>query len=128
MLSTALLTRFPLLLILSFVLNIMASTSSDLPRWDLSRFGFETPFDKKIDEQLEAIKEKSKDFKDTFEGHLVDKSLLEAVTAYERIASQLGLIGSYLSLSYDVDLENDKLKKRKGVSCDYAQKCKFIII
>eukprot|EP00547_Thalassionema_nitzschioides_P001343 CAMPEP_0194199932 /NCGR_PEP_ID=MMETSP0156-20130528/756_1 /TAXON_ID=33649 /ORGANISM="Thalassionema nitzschioides, Strain L26-B" /LENGTH=619 /DNA_ID=CAMNT_0038924883 /DNA_START=41 /DNA_END=1900 /DNA_ORIENTATION=+ len=92
----------------------MASTSTDLPRWDLSRFGFESAFDVKIDEQLEAIKKQSKDFKDSFEGHLVDKSLLEAITEYEKIAAQLSLIASYLSLSYDVDLENDNLKKRKG--------------
>lgn len=86
-----------------------------LPRWELnSRFGFESPFSVAIDEHLEETKALSKAFKEEYEGNLMEKSLLNAVTDYERISVRKALIGSYLSLSYDTALEDDALKKRKG--------------
>lgn len=86
-----------------------------LPRWDLnSRFGFESPFSTAIDEHLEETKTLSKAFKDTYEGNLASKSLLTAVTEFEQISIRRALVSSYMSLSYDVALEDDALKKRKG--------------
>jgi oligoendopeptidase F len=89
-------------------------SSSSLPRWDLSRFGFDSPFDKKLDEQLEQVKQQAKTFKETYEGNIASKSLLRAVTEFEESAVQRAMISSYLSLSYDVALDDDALKKRKG--------------
>ena len=36
------------------------------------------------------------------------------MTEYEKISVRQATVSSYLSLHYDVDLENDALKKRKG--------------
>ena len=95
--------------------NNMTSSSS-LPRWDLSRFGFDSPFDKKVDETLEKVKQQAKTFKEAYEGKLNSdsSSLLKAITEFEEIAVERAKISSYLSLSYDVALEDDALKKRKG--------------
>lgn len=105
--------------IFTVLIAMTAATSSDitdLPRWDLeSRFGFTSPFDKAMDLKLEEIESKSKAFKETYEGRFSSKSLLQAVKEFEEIQIQRSMISSYLSLSYDVDLENDNLKKRKGV-------------
>jgi oligoendopeptidase F len=85
--------------------------------------------DAKIDAQLEQIQQRAKTFRETYEGHLDPASssssdaagndkksslLLEAVQAFEAIGVDRAKISSYLSLSYDVDLDNDALKKRKG--------------
>lgn len=87
----------------------------DLPRWDLeTRFGFSSPFDKAVDAHLEETKAMAKAFRETYEGKLESCVLLQAIQEYESIASRRALIGSYLSLSYDVKLDDDGLKKRKG--------------
>lgn len=41
-------------------------------------------------------------------------SLLSAIQKYEEISQRSALVSSYLSLSYDVSLDDDNLKKRKG--------------
>ena len=91
----------------------------DLPRWELeSRFGFESPFAKEIDDHLEVTQTLAKAFRDKYEGKLSSSNesslLLEAITEYEKIAERKGLVSSYLSLSYDTKLNDDALKKRKG--------------
>ena len=86
-----------------------------LPRWDLnSRFGFESPFSDEIDKHLDITQALSKTFKENYEGNLSSKSLFDAVTEYEQISVRRALVSSYLHLSYDVALEDDALKKRKG--------------
>lgn len=99
-----------------------APSLEDLPRWELeSRFGFPNPFSEDLDTHLEKTKTLAKDFREKYEGKLESAdtstngcSLLEAIQEYEEIASRRGLIASYLSLSYDVKLDDDALKKRKG--------------
>ena len=98
--------------------------SHELPRWDLeTRFGFTSPFDEAIDAHLEETKKQAEAFRAKYEGKLnygssdADTSsslLLEAIQEYESIVARKGLVGSYLSLSYDVRLNDDALKKRKG--------------
>jgi oligoendopeptidase F len=108
-------TQFVLLLLYTFVMAPEAfQTDVCLPRWDLTRFGFETPFSSQLDAHLEETKALSKAFKETYEGNLSSKSLLSAVTEYEQISVRRALVSSYLHLSYDVALEDDALKKRKG--------------
>jgi len=88
---------------------------SSLPRWDLeSRFGFTSPFDENIDVHLEQTKSLAKAFRERYENKLESCSLLRALEEYESISARRGLIGSYLSLSYDTRLNDDVLKKRKG--------------
>merc|ERR1719329_421893 len=84
-----------------------------LPRWDLSRFGFESPFDSKLDAQLDAVSARAARFKASFEGKL-ESELLPAVTEYQEIVTQKSAICCYLSLSFDTALNDDALKKRKG--------------
>jgi len=95
-----------------------SSSSPDLPRWDLnSRFGFDSPLDSKIDDLLKQIEADSKAFRETYEHHLSDDKgaqLLAAIEEYERICVSRATVASYLSLSYDTQLHNDGLKKRKG--------------
>lgn len=92
-----------------------ASLPESLPRWDLeSRFGFESPFAQDLDNHLEETKGIAKAFRKNYEGQLETCSLLEAIQEYESIVARRGLISSYLSLSYDVKLNDDSLKKRKG--------------
>jgi oligoendopeptidase F len=102
-----------------------APSPEDLPRWELeSRFGFPSPFSEDLDTHLEKTKTLAKAFREKYEGKLESAdaaaasgngcSLLEAIQEYEEIASRRGLIASYLSLSYDVKLNDDALKKRKG--------------
>ena len=94
----------------------------DLPRWELeSKFGFPSPFSEELDAHLEQTKAMAKAFREKYEGKLESTdattggcSLLEAIQEYEAIAARKGLIASYLSLSYDVKLNDDALKKRKG--------------
>jgi oligoendopeptidase F len=89
-------------------------SSSELPRWDLNiRFGFESPFDEKIDKLLETVEADSKTFRETYENHL-EENLLQAIQEFEAISVQRASIGSYMSLSYDTQLNDDNLKKRKG--------------
>jgi oligoendopeptidase F len=111
-------THLAIQIILTLLLITMApeavNSDVDLPRWDLNRFGFESPFSEEIDKHLEETKSLSKAFKESYEGKLASKSLLDAVTEFERISVRRALVSSYLSLSYDVALEDDALKKRKG--------------
>lgn len=98
------------------------SALEDLPRWDLeSRFGFKSPFSEDLDAHLAQTKTLAKAFREKYEGKLESTdssangcSLLEAIQEYEEIVSRKGLVASYLSLSYDVKLNDDALKKRKG--------------
>jgi oligoendopeptidase F len=111
-------THLAIQIILTLLLITMApeavSTDVDLPRWDLTRFGFESPFSEEIDKHLEETKSLSKAFKESYEGKFASKSLLDAVTEFEQISVRSALVSSYLSLSYDVALEDDALNKRKG--------------
>lgn len=91
-----------------------AMSSSELPRWDLStRFGFESPFDEKIDKLLESVEVDARKFRETYENQLENK-LLQAIQEFEAISVQRATIASYMSLSYDTQLNDDNLKKRKG--------------
>ena len=49
-----------------------------------------------------------------YEGNLGELSLLSAIQDYEEISKRKTLVSSYLHLSYDVSLDDDTLKKRKG--------------
>ncbi|KAL7496218.1 hypothetical protein ACHAWT_009971 [Skeletonema menzelii] len=89
-------------------------STTDLPRWDLSRFGFSSPFSDEIDSHLEETAKLAEAFKATYEGKLEELSLLSAIQEYEEISKRKTLVSSYLHLSYDVSLDDDNLKKRKG--------------
>ena len=92
-----------------------APAEAELPRWELEPyFGFTSPFDEKIDAHLEETKLLAKAFRERYENKLESCSLLHALEEYESIAERKGLVGSYLSLSYDTRLNDDVLKKRKG--------------
>jgi oligoendopeptidase F len=91
-----------------------SSSLSSLPRWNLSRFGFESPFSSEIDDHLEDSKTRAKTFQDAYEGKLESCNLLEAIQEFEAIAVRGATVSSYLNLSYDVALDDDALKKRKG--------------
>eukprot|EP00985_Skeletonema_marinoi_P005915 scaffold2572_cov75-Skeletonema_marinoi.AAC.3 len=92
----------------------VAAESTDLPRWDLSRFGFSSPFSDEIDLHLEETAKLAEAFKAKYEGKLGELSLLSAIQDYEEISKRKTLVSSYLHLSYDVSLDDDTLKKRKG--------------
>jgi len=92
----------------------VAAESTDLPRWDLSRFGFSSPFSDEIDSHLEETAKLAEAFKAKYEGKLGELSLLSAIQDYEEISKRKTLVSSYLHLSYDVSLDDDTLKKRKG--------------
>jgi len=92
----------------------VAAESTDLPRWDLSRFGFSSPFSDEIDSHLEETAKLAEAFKAKYEGKLGELSLLSAIQEYEEISKRKTLVSSYLHLSYDVSLDDDTLKKRKG--------------
>jgi len=92
-----------------------------LPRWDLSRFGFESPFDSKLDDRVNEIRDRAARFKASFEGKL-ESELLDAVTEYQEIITKKSAISCYTSLSFDTALNNDSLKKRKAeISEKHAQ-------
>jgi len=93
---------------------VAAAESTDLPRWDLSRFGFSSPFSDEIDLHLEETAKLAEAFKAKYEGKLGELSLLSAIQDYEEISKRKTLVSSYLHLSYDVSLDDDTLKKRKG--------------
>lgn len=91
----------------------------DSPRWDLSRFGFESPFSRDIDDHLAETKQLAVAFQETYEGKLTADadtscSLLQAISDFEAISVRRALVSSFLSLSYDTQLFDDDLKKRKG--------------
>lgn len=56
----------------------------------------------------------SESFRSKYEGNLSTLSLLDAIVEYETIWSRRTVVSSYLSLSYDVALDDDAMKKRKG--------------
>eukprot|EP00581_Thalassiosira_minuscula_P010123 CAMPEP_0183709544 /NCGR_PEP_ID=MMETSP0737-20130205/5568_1 /TAXON_ID=385413 /ORGANISM="Thalassiosira miniscula, Strain CCMP1093" /LENGTH=625 /DNA_ID=CAMNT_0025937673 /DNA_START=100 /DNA_END=1977 /DNA_ORIENTATION=- len=89
-------------------------TSSSLPRWDLGKFGFATPFSDDIDSHLDETAKLAEAFKAKYEGKLGDASLLSAIQDYEKISIRTTLVSSYLHLSHDTNLDDDSLKKRKG--------------
>ena len=98
--------------------STMTSSKDDsmlLPRWELeSRFGFASPFDEAMDQYVEETKKQAQSFQETYEGKLPEVSLKTAIEEFERIMVRRGTVSSYLSLSYDTQLDNDALKKRKG--------------
>jgi hypothetical protein len=49
------------------------STSTTLPRWDLSRFGFDSPFSDGVDSHLSETRKLAETFKGKYEGKLVSK-------------------------------------------------------
>lgn len=85
-----------------------------LPRWDLSPFGFASPFSEDVDAHLDETASLARAFKAKYEGKLGELSLLSAIGEYEEISTRSTLVSSYLHLSYDTSLEDDALKKRKG--------------
>jgi len=92
----------------------MSTSSDQLPRWDLnSRFGFESPFSDVIDKLLESIEADAKKFRETYENKL-EEDLLAVIVEFEEISVKRAKVASYLSLSYDTQLNDDNLKKRKG--------------
>ena len=70
--------------------------------------------DEALDKYVEETRVRAKDFHEKYEGKLASASLREAIVEYEQIAIRRGTVGSYLSLQYDTQLDNDALKKRKG--------------
>jgi|EP00670_Eutreptiella_braarudii_P013817 pepF/M3 family oligoendopeptidase len=88
--------------------------TASLPRWDLSKFGFSSPFSEDIDSHLAETRKLAEAFKAKYEGKLSELSLLSAIEEYEQISIRRTLVSSYLHLSYDTALEDDDLKKRKG--------------
>lgn len=93
--------------------------AAGLPRWDLSRFGFKSPFDSKLDAELDEVSARAARFKASFEGKL-EAELLAAVTEYQEIITQKSKTSVYLSLSFDTALNDDSLKKRKG---EVSERC-----
>mmetsp|Transcript_10493 Transcript_10493/g.18007 ORF Transcript_10493/g.18007 Transcript_10493/m.18007 type:complete len:664 (+) Transcript_10493:151-2142(+) len=84
------------------------------PRWDLERhFGYKNPSDPAIDADLGALEVQCKQFQQNYDGKL-DEHLLQAIRVYESIVTGSSKISSYISLSYDTQLENTELQKRKG--------------
>jgi oligoendopeptidase F len=69
---------------------------------------------------LDETSVRAQKFKETYENQLSfvasdnPKSLLQAIEEYESIVIRQSLVSSYLSLSYDTQLKDDALKKRKG--------------
>ncbi|KAL3801955.1 hypothetical protein HJC23_010299, partial [Cyclotella cryptica] len=98
----------------TMVPDAKADETSPLPRWDLSRFGFEHPHHEAIDKHLDETATLALAFKAKYEGKLDELSLLSAIEEYEEISSRKTLVSSYLHLSYDTSLDDDSLKKRKG--------------
>ena len=96
-----------------------------MPRWDLSsRFGFSSAFDEKIDEYVKETGEMAVEFQKKIGSNLITM-LLEAIVEFEVICTRRTTVSSFLSLSQDVDLNNDALKKRKAhisqiMAQDYA--------
>ncbi|CAB9523134.1 Oligopeptidase F [Seminavis robusta] len=91
-----------------------AAVPEDLPRWELSeRFGFSGPTDPALDKYVEETATLSKAFHEKYEGKLKDVSLKQVISEYEQISIRRGTVGSYLSLEYDTQLDNDEVKKRK---------------
>lgn len=96
---------------------VPSGDKAEMPRWDLNaRFGFDSPFATAIDEHMEETKKRAVAFKETYEGKLLEDgtSLLAAIAEMEEIAARKSLVSSYLSLSLDVALNDDALKKRRG--------------
>ena len=103
-----------------------------LPRWDLmsAQFGFASPLDPAIDRHMEETKKRAICFQETYQNKLLllphddddddnaetesTCNLFEALVEFEQIAIRRRLVSSFLSLSYDVALDNDTLQKRKG--------------
>jgi hypothetical protein len=51
--------------------------ATSLPRWDLKRFGFDSPFSDLVDDHLAFTRKLAENFKAKYEGKLVsDKSLV----------------------------------------------------
>ncbi|KAG7340852.1 oligoendopeptidase F-like protein [Nitzschia inconspicua] len=101
-------------------------SSVTLPRWELDkRFGFESPMDPKIDEYVKETAQQAEIFHRKYEGKLNDVTnidLLQVIEEYQELAVRQGMISSYLHLSYDTQLNNDALKKRKGaISAQQSQ-------
>jgi len=85
------------------------------PRWDLERwFGFSDPFDAKIDSEMTSLEGKCKAFMEKFQGTL-DTKLYDAILAYEDIDQVLTSVLTYVMLSSDTQLANDKMSQRKAV-------------
>jgi oligoendopeptidase F len=91
-----------------------ASAKTTEPRWDLSRhFGYDSPMSSTIDKELDAIEAQCKALKSDFEGKM-DTELLRAIKAYEAIDIALTKCLTYVSLSSDTALDDDKAQKRKA--------------
>lgn len=91
------------------------ATAATEPRWDLERhFGYGSPTDGKIDEEMKSIETACEAFKKTYEGGLSGGKLLEAIEAYEKIEQSLTTVLSYMSLSADTRLMDDSMQQRKG--------------
>lgn len=94
----------------------LATPLGQLPRWNLSRhFGFNSPFDPLIDQYVEETRQLAIRFREKYEGRFDQGAdLYEAIVEVEMISQRRALVSSFLRLSYDIQLDDDALKKRKG--------------
>ena len=91
-----------------------AMKTADAPRWALeTHFGYDSVYSSSIDAELDAIEQKCKELKANFEGKM-GESLLDAIKAYEEVDIALTKALSYVSLSCDTKLDDDKAQKRKA--------------
>jgi oligoendopeptidase F len=91
-----------------------SATETKEPRWDLEKhFGFTGANDSSIDATMDALEESMKLFKTEYEGRL-SEALLEAIESYESIEQTLTTVLSYMSLTADTRLMDDKVQQRKG--------------
>ena len=91
-----------------------ATKTADTPRWALeTHFGYDSVYSGSIDAEIDAIEAKCKTLKANFEGKM-GESLLDAIKAYEEVDIALTKALSYVSLSCDTKLDDDKAQKRKA--------------
>jgi oligoendopeptidase F len=76
-------------------------------------FGYDSVYSGSIDAEIDAIEAKCKTLKANFEGKM-GESLLDAIKAYEEVDIALTKALSYVSLSCDTKLDDDKAQKRKA--------------
>lgn len=94
---------------------VETAETETLPRWDLEKwFGYSDPFDAKLDSEMTALEEKCKNFVKEFDGKL-DTKLYESIVAYEDIDKVLTNVLTYVMLSSDTQLANDKMSQRKAM-------------
>lgn len=89
-----------------------------LPEWDLSDL-YSGPDDPAIVQDLERAEKTAAEIRDAFQGKLARTAsdgakLADAITQYERLADQLGKLGSYVGLYYAGDQSDPERAKFYG--------------